>query len=186
MNKSRNRRYCPRERFSYLQQLVTEFQDTNSEAVKEQVLANLANFAYDPINFEYIRRLNVISLFLDQLDSISDKLVEFAVGGLCNLALDRTNKEIILNHGGVDKIIKCLSSPKEETVLSAITTLMFLVTPQSKKDITSLPVIDCMLRFSEAPARRLSNLATVFLEDYCTAQQVAAAKEASAVPPTSE
>jgi len=31
---------------------------------KLQVLANLANFAYDPVNYDYIRRLNVIDLFL--------------------------------------------------------------------------------------------------------------------------
>ena len=34
-----------------------------SEA-KHQVLANLANFAYDPINYEHIRKLNILDLFL--------------------------------------------------------------------------------------------------------------------------
>lgn len=31
---------------------------------KEQILANLANFAYDPINYGYLRQLNVIDLFI--------------------------------------------------------------------------------------------------------------------------
>ncbi len=31
---------------------------------KLQVLANLTNFAYDPINFESFRTLNIIDLFL--------------------------------------------------------------------------------------------------------------------------
>ena len=31
---------------------------------KQQVLANLANFAYDPINYDYMRRLNILDLFL--------------------------------------------------------------------------------------------------------------------------
>jgi len=31
---------------------------------KLQVLANLANFAYDPINYEYLRQLNALDLFL--------------------------------------------------------------------------------------------------------------------------
>ena len=31
---------------------------------KLQILANLANFAYDPINYEYLRILNVIELFI--------------------------------------------------------------------------------------------------------------------------
>ena len=31
---------------------------------KEEILANLANFAYDPINYEHFRKLNVVDLFL--------------------------------------------------------------------------------------------------------------------------
>jgi KaiC/GvpD/RAD55 family RecA-like ATPase len=57
-----------------------------SEA-KEQVLANLANFAYDPINYEFLRKLNVIDLFLDQLSEENTNFVRIGLGGLCNLAL---------------------------------------------------------------------------------------------------
>ena len=50
-----------------------------------QVLANLANFAFDPINYDALRRLNVLDLFLDHLDANENpKLREFAMGGLCN------------------------------------------------------------------------------------------------------
>ena len=31
---------------------------------KVQILANLANFSYDPINYGHLRKLNVIDLFL--------------------------------------------------------------------------------------------------------------------------
>ncbi|KAK2147721.1 hypothetical protein LSH36_539g01000 [Paralvinella palmiformis] len=89
-------------RFSYLQSLVTEFQDTDSEEAKLQVLANLTNFAYDPINYEYIRHLKIIDLFLD---------------------------------------------------------------------ITAVPVVDAMLRFKKSKNTRLSNLAVVFLEDYCSQER---------------
>ncbi|XP_051014989.1 armadillo repeat-containing protein 7 isoform X3 [Acomys russatus] len=44
-------------RLGYLQALVTEFQETESLDAKEQVLANLANFAYDPGNYQYLRQL---------------------------------------------------------------------------------------------------------------------------------
>ncbi|XP_021069504.1 armadillo repeat-containing protein 7 isoform X2 [Mus pahari] len=44
-------------RLGYLQALVTEFQETESQDAKEQVLANLANFAYDPGNYQYLRQL---------------------------------------------------------------------------------------------------------------------------------
>lgn len=104
----------------------------------------------------------------------------FAVsGGLCNLCLDKTNKDYILEANGVEAIINCLSSSNEETVMSAVTTLMYLTTPQSRQQTTALPVVECMLRFSLSASRRLSNLATVFLEDYCTPLQVEEARNLS-------
>jgi KaiC/GvpD/RAD55 family RecA-like ATPase len=66
-----------------------------SEA-KEQVLANLANFAYDPINYEFLRKLNVIDLFLDQLSEENTNFVRFGLAGLCNLALGNCASVYIL------------------------------------------------------------------------------------------
>ncbi|XP_063149218.1 armadillo repeat-containing protein 7 [Candoia aspera] len=159
-------------RLEYLQALVTEFQVTESSEAKEQVLANLANFAYDPRNYEYLRQLKVLDLFLDMLTEDNETLVEFALGGLCNLCLDKINKDYILEAGGVTAVVNCLANANEETVLSAVTTLMYLTTPQSRQEITTLPVIECMLRFSLSTNRRLRNLATIFLEDYCSPLQV--------------
>ncbi|XP_035944605.1 armadillo repeat-containing protein 7 isoform X4 [Halichoerus grypus] len=67
-------------RLGYLQALVTEFQETESQDAKEQVLANLANFAYDPNNYQYLRQLQVLDLFLDSLSEENETLVEFAIG----------------------------------------------------------------------------------------------------------
>lgn len=50
-----------------------------SEA-KEQVLANLANFAYDPRNMEHLKELQVTDLFLDMLTEENDNFVEFGMG----------------------------------------------------------------------------------------------------------
>ncbi|XP_015359694.1 armadillo repeat-containing protein 7 isoform X3 [Marmota marmota marmota] len=66
-------------RLGYLQALVTEFQETESPDAKEQVLANLANFAYDPSNYQYLRQLQVVDLFLDSLSEENETLVEFAI-----------------------------------------------------------------------------------------------------------
>ncbi|KAK6989661.1 armadillo repeat-containing protein 7 [Biomphalaria glabrata] len=164
-------------RLSYLQSLVTEFQDTSSDESKEQVLANLANFAYDPINYEFFKKLNIVDLFLDCLEENNEKLIEFSIGGLCNCCLDKELKQHILDSDGVRSVIKCLSRPLENTVMSAITTLMFLITPQSKQDITSLPVVECMLRFSLCSNKQLANLAQVFLQDYCSNEQIEEAKQ---------
>nr|CAD7442979.1 unnamed protein product [Timema bartmani] len=159
-------------RHEYLQQLVNEFQDTDSLEAKLQVLANLVNFAYDPINYEFLRQLKVLDLFLDQLSEDDTSLVRFSLAGLCNLCLDAENKDYIIHSGGVRLVTGCLSSVDEETVLNAITTLMYLVTPLSKSDITSVQVIECMLRFSTSRNARLRNLAMVFLEDYCLPEEV--------------
>lgn len=98
-------------RLGYLQALVTEFQETESQGesdrmgsgdragvrprpsprtwlqcrfsaadAREQVLANLANFAYDPSNYQYLRQLQVLDLFLDSLSEENETLVEFAIG----------------------------------------------------------------------------------------------------------
>lgn len=63
--------------------LHTDFLFSDS---KRQVLANLANFAYDPINYPHIRAHGVIDLFIEQLGSDDDKLSAFAAAGLCNLS----------------------------------------------------------------------------------------------------
>lgn len=57
--------------------------------MKKQVLANLANFAYDPINYEFLRELGVLDLFLDLLSDGNIILKQFAIGGICNLCLGK-------------------------------------------------------------------------------------------------
>lgn len=44
------------------------------------MLANLANFAYDPSNMEALRMLQVTELFLDVLTEENDNFVEFGIG----------------------------------------------------------------------------------------------------------
>lgn len=44
------------------------------------MLANLANFAYDPNNMEYLRELQVTDLFLDMLTEKNENFVEFGMG----------------------------------------------------------------------------------------------------------
>ncbi|KAL3051843.1 hypothetical protein OYC64_001966 [Pagothenia borchgrevinki] len=165
------------DRFEYLQTLVTEFQDTDSEEAKEQVLANLANFAYDPNNMENLRELQVPDLFLDMLTEENANFVEFGMGGLCNLSMDPECRDVILQCNGISLVTNCLSNQREETVLSAITTLMNLTTPSSRAEITDPAILQCMLRFSLSESPRLRSLAAVFLQDCCSQEQVARAEQ---------
>ncbi|XP_074355191.1 uncharacterized protein LOC141693903 isoform X2 [Apium graveolens] len=103
-------------RVQYLQELVTQFQNASSEETKEKIAANLANFAYDPYNYTFLRQLNVLELFLDCTTEPNEKLVEFGVGGLCNSCVDPANAAVITHYNGIPLIIECLSSPVRNTV----------------------------------------------------------------------
>ncbi|XP_077357889.1 armadillo repeat-containing protein 7 [Festucalex cinctus] len=169
------------DRFEYLQTLVTEFQDTDRDEAKEQVLANLANFAYDPKNVEHLKQLQVADLFLDMLTEDNDNFVEFGIGGLCNLSMDPECCDFILQNDAIPLVINCLSSPREETVLSAISTLMNLSTPPlSRLRISDMAIVECMLRFSLCESPRLRNLAHVFVQDCCSEEQVSQARRGMA------
>jgi hypothetical protein len=50
-------------------------------------LSHIANFAYDPVNFDIFEKQNIIEFFLDQLylNDCNTKEFEFALGGLCNI-----------------------------------------------------------------------------------------------------
>ncbi|KAF9665411.1 hypothetical protein SADUNF_Sadunf16G0119800 [Salix dunnii] len=83
---------------------------------KERIVANLANFAYDPYNYTFLRQLNVLELFLDCITEPNEKLVEFGIGGICNSCVDPANAAIISQSGGIPLTIQCLSSPVRNTV----------------------------------------------------------------------
>lgn len=63
---------------------------SNVSEAKCQVLANLANFAYDPINYEFLRKLRVLDLFLEQLSQNNEQLLNFGLAGLCNLSAGKS------------------------------------------------------------------------------------------------
>ena len=44
--------------------LLTKYGTFFLAGAKEEILANLANFAYDPINYNHFRKLNVVDLFM--------------------------------------------------------------------------------------------------------------------------
>ncbi|KAF1336516.1 hypothetical protein FI667_g340, partial [Globisporangium splendens] len=56
-------------RHEYLQQLVDEYQRSPHMLRKQEIVANLANFAYDPINYAAFAQLQLMDLFLDILDA---------------------------------------------------------------------------------------------------------------------
>ena len=60
-------------------------------AAKHQLSANLANFAYDPINFEYLKKAGVVDLFIELLESKDEILILHAISGISNICLGKIN-----------------------------------------------------------------------------------------------
>ena len=154
-------------RFRYLNQLVQEFRNTDSSACKEQVLANLANFAYDPINYPHFRSLRVIELFLSQLSpstsNNSETLTEFSVAGICNLCLDPLNREILFRLRAIPLLIYCLENPQEKIVLPALTTLYHVIDKEATNVIKD-EISERILSLCASDSVSLRNTAFLFAE----------------------
>ncbi|KAL8133847.1 uncharacterized protein LOC141693903 isoform X1 [Apium graveolens] len=155
-------------RVQYLQELVTQFQNASSEETKEKIAANLANFAYDPYNYTFLRQLNVLELFLDCTTEPNEKLVEFGVGGLCNSCVDPANAAVITHYNGIPLIIECLSSPVRNTVNYAITALYYICNESNREEILKPEVVEIIKRYSAAGSVSVSfsNLAQAFLDKH--------------------
>ncbi|KAK9084298.1 hypothetical protein Scep_030769 [Stephania cephalantha] len=155
-------------RVQYLQGLVSEFQNATSEESKERIVANLANFAYDPYNFTFLRQLNVLELFLDCITEPNEKLVEFGIGGVCNACVDPVNAATIVECGGIPLVIQCLSSPVKNTVNYALGALYYLCDHRTKEEVLRPDVVDLIGRYAAAGAVNVSfsNLAQAFLDKH--------------------
>ncbi|CAL5332949.1 unnamed protein product [Camellia sinensis] len=155
-------------RLQYLQELVSQFQNATSEESKEGIVANLANFAYDPYNYTFLRQLNILELFLDCLTEPNEKLVEFGVAGICNSCVDPANTAIVSQCGGIPLIIQCLSSPVRNTVNYALGALYYLCNASNKEEILKPEVVDVIRRYAAAGAVSVSfsNLAQAFLDKH--------------------
>jgi hypothetical protein len=160
-------------RFDYLKQLLNEYEhaSTNNEH-KLQLLANFANFSYDPINYNYFRQLNIIDLFIDCLQMhTDDDFVHYALAGLCNLSADKINSQLMISKNPTIFIclIKYLYSNRLDIVVNAMVTLMFLCdhNEQIKNELKQRNEIrQCLEKYSQSKDVRLSNMGKLFLQDY--------------------
>ena len=182
------------DRYSYLKELVQELNSTDDEDKKEQIVANLGNFAYDPINYEYFRRLDIMDLFLDNLIKFrSDfnfniKIVNFSVAALCNLCLDTNNKEYLLKHNFLSLILNCLSVEQTieniELILNVLTIIVFMTDDCNEEKQASNCELNrikneiinfkndkisfkfMIFEFVKSGNKRLSNLASLVLKNF--------------------
>ncbi|CDP18145.1 unnamed protein product [Coffea canephora] len=134
-------------------ELVTQFQNATDEEIKERIAANLANFAYDPYNYTFLReQLNVLELFLDCMTEPNERLVEFGIGGICNACADPSIAAVVIQCGGIPLVIQCLSSP----VNYALGALYYLCSATNKEEILKPEVVDIIKRYASTSAVSVS------------------------------
>ncbi|XP_057663641.1 armadillo repeat-containing protein 7 [Diorhabda carinulata] len=151
-------------RYDFLKQLINEFTKTTVYENKRQTLANLANFAYDPINYNFIKQLHVIDLFLAELSNGDEELIHFALGGLCNIACDPESRDYIVALNGIKLISDLLLHDNEEISLNALTTLFYLF--ESHNIVIPNDLKSTVMQYESSNNRRFKNLGSVFLQTY--------------------
>lgn len=95
------------------------------------------------------------------------------------MILDPENRENILRLNGVYLISQHILHRNENIALNALTTLIFLYTADSQTSITTPEIISKVLRYKDSVDARFKNLATIFLNDFCTPEQIAHAEKFS-------
>lgn len=157
------------DRESFLSLLVDEYLHSSSYDSKCQVLANLANFAYDPINYQYIRDVGVLDIFIHVLkNENNDQLLRFAVAGVCNLCCDPLNADYILSHCGLKPFITLLQVKNSDLIADTITSLIQL-NECGRLEINTGEVVPHICNIKKSDNKILSNLATIFLQNVCRA-----------------
>lgn len=95
--------------------------------------------------------------------------------------LDPKNGDYIIKNNGVFLVSQLLLHQNVEISLNALSILIFLITPETQASITTPEIINKVLHYQASSNPRLKNLGTVFLEDYCSSEQIDYAKQFSSL-----
>ncbi|XP_052889821.1 armadillo repeat-containing protein 7 [Anopheles moucheti] len=160
-------------RKTYLRLLVDEYYETSNIEAQQQVTANLANFAYDPINWKFLREAKAHELFYEivqqSLAGVVDRfLVLHAIVGLANISLDPVIAEYIERSDGLEQLRALLEKYRTdcEIVCNGLTCYAFLL---NDRRTLLLKQNNCLLslleHFKRAANSRIVNLATILVND---------------------
>ncbi|XP_001359450.4 uncharacterized protein [Drosophila pseudoobscura] len=86
------------DRREYIGHLVDEYYTTTNVEALEQVTANLANFAYDPINWPHLHEAEAFDVFIASLKVQNQNLQLHGIAAICNICLDKAAAELIREH----------------------------------------------------------------------------------------
>ncbi|EAT44731.1 AAEL003929-PA [Aedes aegypti] len=117
------------DRREFITLLVDEYYETSNLESQQQVTANLANFAYDPINWNHLKQAKAHDLFVEILNgSVDPALLVHAAAGICNLCLDTQVAEYLRLGGTLKRIRELIEryQTKSELVGHLLTTLVYV------------------------------------------------------------
>ncbi|KAH8359046.1 hypothetical protein KR093_004077 [Drosophila rubida] len=107
------------DRRAFIGHLVDEYYTSTNVEALEQVTANLANFAYDPINWPHLHAADALDVFVAAVDTQNPNLQLHAVAALCNFCLGKLAAQFILEN--IDVIGSLfLRTEHTETVLHCL------------------------------------------------------------------
>lgn len=86
--------------------------------------------------------------------------------------LDEQSKDIFIQTENIEQISNLLTHTNLEISLNALTTLVFLINEETKPKICCANNLITILKLTESENDRLKLLATLFLEDYCTKEEI--------------
>nr|XP_029707581.1 uncharacterized protein LOC109418323 [Aedes albopictus] len=151
-------------RKEYITLLVDEYYETSNLEAQQQVTANLANFAYDPINWNHLKQAKAHELFVEILTGsvVDPALLVHAAAGICNICLNGQVTEY-LRLGGTLKQIRALIErypTRGELVGHLLTLLVYVNRDPVEGDFRSV-----LVTLKQGSNKSVSNLATVLLGD---------------------
>lgn len=155
-------------RKEFIESLVKEFHTTTNIEAQEQITANLANFAYDPINYKYLTDANALDLFILLLNSPNEKLVLHGSAGLCNICSDLYSLEEITKPQNIKVITEVFEKTRDTEVSINLLVLFYFLS--CKKNLRSLIFtlenIKKIQLLKKSSEKRLVSLSTVLFEDF--------------------
>ncbi|XP_023293506.2 armadillo repeat-containing protein 7 isoform X2 [Lucilia cuprina] len=158
-------------RQEYIEHLVEEYYTTTNVEAQEQVSANLANFAYDPINWDYLKTAEVLKLFFELLELPNEKLQLHGSAGLCNICLDKQALKYIIKADNFYKLKNLLlKTTNLNIVLNSLTLLYQLLSnlPPTKNCILCATILKKIQHFKTVYEKdqRIVNICNLIIAEF--------------------
>ncbi|EDV93492.1 GH19343 [Drosophila grimshawi] len=156
------------DRREYIAHLVDEYYTSTNVEALEQVTANLANFAYDPINWAHLHEADALDVFVASLDTQNPNLQLHSIAALCNFCLDKNAAKFIIENIAIIREV-LLRSEHSEIVLHSLA--LHYQLPSSglgnKELLVTPPLLKRVQHWrQQSNDERVVQLCHVFLEDY--------------------